>query len=72
MKKVKINKFISTKTDLYNILQRERVLTNQSFDNFIKDPKVSFNEEGEKILVILNLEELGFKEPASLLPAPRL
>lgn len=66
MKKVKINKFKTTKADLYNILQRERVLTNQSFDSFIKDPKVSFSQEGEKTLVILKLEELGFNKPATL------
>ncbi|MDO5027846.1 MAG: hypothetical protein Q4E36_01155 [Bacillota bacterium] len=66
MKKVKINKFRSSKVDLYKILKRERVLTNQSFDSFIEDPKVSFTEEKEKVLVLLSVEELGFKEPASL------
>lgn len=66
MKKVKINKFKTTKADLHNILHRERVLTNQSFDKFIENLKVSFSEEGEKTLVILNLEELGFNKPATL------
>lgn len=66
MKKVKINKFKSNKVDLYKILKRERVLTNQSFASFIEDPRVSFNEEGEKILVLISVEELGFKEPATL------